>query len=166
MNSFALLWGKILDSSLWINGTKEARLTWIAILAMKNSEGIVYASIVGLADRAKVTVDECKAALLFFLSPDPDDTSKVDDGRRLREVPGGWQVINHDLYRFSTEAKREFWRQTKAAQRAQEKETKAKRAKKIKRGLPLPGEAAHERAVNEGREEDAQHIADHQPGIE
>lgn len=118
MSGFTLLWGKILDSSIWVKESKETRLVWITLLAMKDSEGIVQASVVGLADRAKVTPDECRAALQVFLSPDSDDTSKVEDGRRIREVPGGWQIINHDLYRFSTEAKRRWWAQEKAAQRA------------------------------------------------
>lgn len=131
MSGFALLWGKILDSSLWIKETKETRLVWVAILAMKNQEGVVQSSVVGLADRAKVSVEECRKALKVFLSPDPDDTSKVEEGRRIREVPGGWQVINNDLYRYSTEEKREFWRQQKADQRARDREKKA--AKEAKR---------------------------------
>lgn len=124
MNNFALLWGKILDSSIWIKESKESRLVWITMLAMKDFEGKIQASVVGLADRAKVSPDECRTALTIFLSPDPDDTSKVEDGKRIREIPGGWQVINHDLYRFSTEAKREFWRQSKEEQRSKKRKRK------------------------------------------
>ena len=126
MNGFALLWGKILESSIWVKESKETRLVWITMLAMKDSSGCIQASVIGLADRAKVSADECRTALQIFLSPDPDDTSKVDDGRRIREIHGGWQIVNHDLYRFSTEARREFWRQQKAEQRAH----KPKRARK------------------------------------
>ena len=118
MNGFALLWGKILDSSIWVKESKETRLVWITMLAMKDFQGKIQASVIGLADRAKVSPDECRTALAIFLAPDPDDTSKVEDGRRIREIPGGWEIINHDLYRFSTETKREFWRQSKAEQRA------------------------------------------------
>lgn len=124
MSGFALLWSKILDSSLWIKESKETRLVWIALLAMKNSEGIIEASIVGLADRAKVTVVEAKEALDVLLSPDPDDTSSVEEGRRIRVVQGGWQIVNHDLYRFSTEAKRAFWRAAKADQRLRKSDRK------------------------------------------
>lgn len=117
-DGFALLWGKILRSSIWIKESKETRLVWVTLLALKNHEGKIWSSVVGLADSAKVSVEECREALRIFLSPDPDDTSKVEDGRRIREMPGGWEIVNHDLYRFSTEAKREFWRQQKADQRA------------------------------------------------
>lgn len=115
---FTLLWSKILNSSIWVKESKETRLIWITILAMKNKDGIVQSSVIGLADRAKVTVDECRKALEVLLSPDPDDTSKVEEGRRLKEVSGGWQVINHDLYRFADETKREVWRLDKERQRA------------------------------------------------
>lgn len=145
MNGFALLWGKILDSSIWVKESKETRLVWITMLAMKDSEGKIQASVVGLADRAKVTLDECKQALKIFLSPDPDDTSKVEDGIRIREIPGGWQVINHDLYRFSTEAKREFWRQSKAEQRKKKPSNNMKKMTGVG-GAPDGGAAVIARA--------------------
>lgn len=140
MSTFALLWGKILDSSLWVKESKETRLVWVTILAMKDVEGRVFASVIGLADRAKVTLEECKTALGIFLSPDPDDTSKVEDGKRLREIPGGWQVINNDLYRFSTEEKREFWRQQKAEQRARKEAAKSTKKKSRKSVETVGGE--------------------------
>jgi hypothetical protein len=130
MSGFALLWGKTLDSSLWVNESKETRLVWLTLLMMKNSEGIIQSSVVGLADRAKVSPPEAKAALKVLLSPDPDDSSKVEEGRRIREVPGGWQIVNHDMYRFSTEAKREFWRTSKAEQRENQKKASKRNGKR------------------------------------
>ena len=117
MSGFALLWSRILDSSLWVKESKETRLVWITLLAMRDSEGRVMCSVVGLADRAKVTVEECRKAIVVLEGPDEDDSSGVEGGRRIRRVEGGWEIVNHDRYRFSTEAKREFWRQQKAEQR-------------------------------------------------
>lgn len=122
MTGFSLLWSKILDSSLWINGSKETRLLWVAMLAMKDSDGIIQASVVGLADRAKLTPDECRVALKVLQSPDKDDTSGVENGRRIKEVLGGWQIVNHELYRYSTPFKREYWRERKAIQRMRDRE--------------------------------------------
>jgi hypothetical protein len=110
--SFTLLWQKILRSSLWVQESKETRIVWIALLALKDKDGVIQSSLIGLADAAKVTVEECSAALETLMSPDLNDTSGVEEGRRIRKVQGGWQIINNDLYRFSTEAKREFWRQS------------------------------------------------------
>lgn len=131
MTGFTLLWSKILHSSLWVKESKETRLVWITLLALKNSKGVIQSSVVGLADAAKVTTDECREALKVLLSPDPDDTSGVEEGRRIREVEGGWQIINNDKYRFSTEAKREFWRENKAEYR------KRKNWQTTKNGQPL-----------------------------
>lgn len=117
MSAFCLLWGKILRSSLWINESKETRLLWVTLLALRDVNGEVQASVVGLADAAKLTPQECRTSLKRLLAPDPEDSSGVAQGRRLLEIKGGWQIVNHDLYRFSTEAKRELWRQAKAKQR-------------------------------------------------
>ena len=120
--------------------SKETRLVWITMLAMKDSEGRVIAAPKALAWRARVNDAECSAALEVFKSPDPESTSKIEEGRRIREIPGGWQIINHELYRFSTEAKREFWRNQKREQRASTTPKSArKRSRKIVGG-PLPGE--------------------------
>ncbi len=151
MTGFALLWSKILYSSLWVNESKETRLVWITLLALKNSEGIIQASVVGLADAAKVSPDECKKALKVLLSPDPNDTSKVENGRRIREIPGGWQIVNHDLYRFSTEAKREHWRALKAEERARKGRRKSKG--------PTAREQAFVRAEQNGDQAEADRIA-------
>ncbi len=168
MTGFVLVWAKTLDSSLWVKESKETRLVFLTLLMMKNSEGQISASVVGLADRAKVTVDECKASLKILLAPDPDDTSKVEEGKRIREIPGGWEIVNHDLYRFSTEAKRAFWAQQKAEQRklAAEREAKrkafeagyesehAKRRKPVAKAAKLDGEkAGAQAAINEGLNE-------------
>lgn len=151
MKGFTLLWAKTLDSSVWRRETKETRLVWVTLLMMKDADGVVLSSRVGLADRARVTDEECEEALRVLTSPDPNDTSRVEEGRRLRVIPGGWQVINHDLYRFSTEAKRAYWREAKAQQRA--------KVKPVKRGVPLPGEAAFVKADGDGNHKLADEIA-------
>lgn len=163
MNDFTLLWAKMLRSSIWIKGSKETRLLWVAFLCLKDRDGQVFSSVVGLADAAKLSVEECRKALKVLLSPDPDDSSGVDEGRRLREIQGGWEIVNHDLYRFTTEAKREFWKSIKAEQRrkaAEEndpefKKAKAKeyvlRRKPGKREMKLEGAKAGAcQAINEG----------------
>lgn len=160
MKGFALVWSKTLDSSIWRRESKETRLVWMTLLMMKDAEGIVLASKVGLADRARVTDEECAEALTVLLSPDPNDTSKVEEGRRIREIPGGWQVVNHDLYRFSTEAKREFWRKDKEEQRAKAS-AKLGKPKRIRKAKGLPGEPlTGERQYIRTLERDGQAAAD------
>lgn len=157
MSSFALLHSSILNSSIWIKESKETRLVWVTILASKDKDGVVLSSVVGLADRAKVTPDECREALRIFLAPDPDDTSKVEEGRRLREVPGGWQVVNNELYRFSNLERRELWRQQKEAQRAAD-------ALKKRKPRPLKGEVPYLKACEAGAPTD--HLTGPTPEME
>ncbi len=121
MRGFTLLWQKILRSSLWVKESKETRLVWIAMLALRDQDGKIFSSVLGLADAAKVTIEECRVALGILTSPDVDDTSGIDEGRRIREIQGGWEIVTHDIYRFSTEAKREFWKQQQAEYRASKK---------------------------------------------
>ncbi len=142
MNGFTLLWSKILDSSIWMED-KETRLVWITMLAMKDANGLVRAAKVALAYRARVSVDECDRALGVLLAPDPQSMTPDNEGRRIKEVPGGWQILNNDLYRFSTDAKREFWRQQKADQRAAED---AKKKSKVPKSQNRPASAAFKAA--------------------
>jgi hypothetical protein len=71
---------------------------------------------------ANVTVEECEAALEKFRSLDVNSGSQVDEGRRIRDVDGGWKIVNHEEYQFSTEAKRLAWAEHKRIQREREKE--------------------------------------------
>jgi uncharacterized phage protein (TIGR02220 family) len=139
MSAFTLLWQKILRSSLWVKESKETRLVWIALLAMKDQNGEVHSSVIGLADSAKVTQEECRRALDTLTSTDLDDTSGVEEGRRLKQIPGGWQIVNNDLYRFSTETKREFWRQSQKDYRLQKK---LKETQPIKTEEPSPADTS------------------------
>jgi hypothetical protein len=164
MSGFALLWSKILRSSIWINESKETKLLWIACIALRDSNGEIQCSLVGLADAAKLTVEECRESLKVLLSPDKDDSSGMDDGRRLREIPGGWLVVNHDMYRFSTEEKREFWRKQQAERRAKLNKKVVRKMPKTKGGT-LPGEDTAIRALEAGREDIFDSNADSQESL-
>ncbi len=129
MNGFTLLWSKILDSSIWME-EKETRILWITMLAMKDANGEVRAARAALAHRARLSIEECEVALKVLMAPDPQSMTPDNEGRRIAEMPGGWKILNHEIYRFSTEAKREFWREQKAEQRRKEEEKKLKRSRK------------------------------------
>lgn len=97
-SGFVKLYSSILDSSVW-SESAATRLVWITVLAMADADGYVSASLGGLARRAQVSREECEAALEVLMGPDPDDRSGVDEGRRLKSVQGGWQIVNHRHYR-------------------------------------------------------------------
>src|SRR5689334_15813431 len=103
MEGYTKLFGSIVASTIW-REEKETKIVWITMLALKNSRGVVEASIPGLADLARVTLKECEAALKVLSSPDKYSRSKEYEGRRIQAVPEGWLVLNHEKYRAKLNA--------------------------------------------------------------
>lgn len=95
--TFVKLHGSILDSSIWLE-SPTTRLVWITMLAMADADGIVSASVGGLAHRAHVEREDCLSALATFLGPD-EDSRDGTTGERIEKVPGGWLLLNHANYR-------------------------------------------------------------------
>jgi hypothetical protein len=125
--TFALVWSCMLDSSLWVDGSKEARLLFLTMLMLKNKEGEIRMSFPGLRDRAKLTQEECTAALKELMAPDKESQNKELNGRRIVELEdGGWKVVSHEKYRFTTEEQRKYWADQKAKQRLGVKSKKGK----------------------------------------
>ena len=110
--SFTKLFSSIMESTIWIE-PYPTRIVWVAMLAMADRKGRVCASVPGLAKRAGVTRDECEAALVTFLSPDPDSRTKALEGRRIEPIDGGWCLVNYVKYREmrDNEERREYQRE-------------------------------------------------------
>lgn len=121
-NTFTKLFESILDSTVW-QEPLPTKVVWITMLAMADRDGRVWASVPGLAKRAGVTLAEGEAALKRFLSPDEYSRSQEEDGKRVREIDGGWELINHNKYRqmLSVEERREYQRVKQAEYRAKKK---------------------------------------------
>lgn len=119
--TFTKLFSSITESTIWCEPA-ATRLTWITMLAMADRHGRVWASIPGLANRARVTVSEVESALRTFLSPDPYSRTPDNEGRRVIDIDGGWQLLNHAKYRdirdeeTIRESKREHMRRKRAAE--------------------------------------------------
>jgi hypothetical protein len=97
MGGYSKLFESILDSSVWFESDAVVRV-WVTLLAMKDRDGIVHASLPGLAHRAHKSVEETRAALEIFMSPDEHSRTPDNEGKRINEVAGGWQVLNHEIY--------------------------------------------------------------------
>lgn len=95
---FAKLDSGIIHSSVWAQ-SKETRILWVTMLAMKDQNGFVWAALPGLARAANITLEECVDALKILEAPDPYSRTKSHDGIRVQSVEGGWFVINHEKYR-------------------------------------------------------------------
>jgi hypothetical protein len=116
---FTKLFNSILDSTIW-QEPPATKLVWITLLAMADRNGDVHASIPGLAKRAGVTLEECESALECLRSPDKYSRTKDHEGRRIREMDGGFTLLNHGKYRalLSAEERKEYNRKKQAEYRA------------------------------------------------
>jgi hypothetical protein len=121
MAGFVKIYSTILQSSVWFEDA-PIRVLWITLLAMADRRGVVVASLPGLAHAANVTREQCEAGLLKLSAPDPDSKSKSREGRRIREIKGGWAILNYTKYReLRTEGqvvdaeRKKRWRKAKTA---------------------------------------------------
>ena len=95
------------------------------MLLMANKDGIVDASVPGLARHARVTLDECQQALAVLSNPDRFSRTPDCEGRRIEAVEGvGWRLVNHAKYRekLGAEERREYKRQHEQARRERQRE--------------------------------------------
>ena len=116
MGGYTPLFSSITTSTVWLEDDSTLRV-WITMLATKDKDGIVNASIPGLAATARVSLEKCERALNKFLSPDPYSRTKECEGRRIQEIAGGWLVLNHNIYKDKVKSRAEYYR-TRRAQRS------------------------------------------------
>ena len=95
--NYIKLFSSILDSTLW-DCDLPTKVVWITMLAMADQDGVVSASVPGLAKRAGVSRQDCERALDHFLSPDPDSSRPDHDGRRIERTADGWRLLNFGLF--------------------------------------------------------------------
>lgn len=138
MSGYTKLFSSLLDSTVW-QESKETRLVWVTMLVMKDRRQVVEASVPGLAKRAGVSIEEAEAALERLRSPDQYSRTQENEGRRIKDVEGGWIILNGEKYRDKMNAD-----EVRAYKAMKQKEY---RNRDKQRGGPLPGETAF---VNHG----------------
>lgn len=123
MHGYTKLFGSIITSSIWCEDN-VTRIVWVTMLALKNQHHIVEGSLPGLAAMARVTTEECAAALEKLQAADPHSRTQEHEGRRIRAIEGGWLILNGEKYRkkLSAEERREYFRLKQADRRARVKQ--------------------------------------------
>jgi len=122
MSGYTKLFSSIVGSTVW-REANHVRIVWVTMLALADRRGIVEASVPGLAGFSRVSRRQCDEALERLQAPDPDSRSPADEGRRIRPVPGGWQLINFSSYRekMGADERREYKRLKQQERRRREK---------------------------------------------
>ena len=108
---YTKLFSDIVMSTIW-REPDHVRLVWITMLALRDRWHTVQASVPGLADAARVSLESCRDAIKILSSPDPDSRTKDFDGRRIEETEGGWLILNGEKFRqrMSLDDRREYQR--------------------------------------------------------
>lgn len=133
--SFTKLFSSITESTIWV-APDPHRITWICMLAMADRKGRVFASIPGLANRARVQVSDVEAAIISFLGPDTYSRTKDHEGKRIEEIDGGWRLINYQKYRAMCdeetikESKRRYINERRARERSVDNSRKSRNQSK------------------------------------
>ena len=104
------------------------------MLAIADAEGIVSASIPGLASVSNVEQEAARSAIKTLLEPDPDSRTKDFEGRRIEEIDGGWRILNYRKYRrmLNDEERKEYkakWIATKRLQQSTNVDSRQSRRK-------------------------------------
>jgi len=134
-NSFAPIFTKILDSSLW-EEPYTVRLLFVAMLALKDADHVVRYNDYQLHRRANLKLAEVGEALKILASPDQRRGQQEHEGRRIRKVADGWLVLNGQEYE---EQMRAISRRVYQARKQRE----YREGKKLAGRGPLAGEATY-----------------------
>jgi len=149
MEMWTPLFSGIVSASIW-ELPYHCRIVWVAIIAIKDRKGFVWASVPGLARLANVTREECEDALRRFESPDEDSKCQERRGQKLLKVAGGWQVLGHERNQEKMHEVGEEIRKMKNAAR----QAKWRKNQQLKNGTPLKGEVPYVEALKAGAPEE------------
>jgi len=144
VTGFTKLFSTIIHSTVW-REDMHVKVVWVTLLAMADRNGRIWASVPGLADASRVSLPQCREALAKLSGPDPDSRTKTNEGRRIKEIDGGWELLNYLKYReMRSEDERRL--QTRAAVRR----FRQKKAEQLTVSLSKPEKAqAEEEAERE-----------------
>lgn len=105
-----------------------------------------FAALGNVANRARVTLDEARAAVEILEGPDSESSDPENEGRRLERVPGGWVVLNAEKHRDLV---------TRAIRQAQTAErVRRHRALKRNSNAPVTPSEAYSGSVTKERSEE------------
>lgn len=120
---YTKLFEEIVRSTIWAQNDRT-RIVWITMLALKDRNHFVRATETFLAAASNVPIEACREALKVLSSPDPNSRSTNDEGRRICQVPGGWEIINGEYYarKLNESERREYKRQKQSEYRKRKKD--------------------------------------------
>lgn len=125
MNGYTKLFADIVTSTIW-NEPNDCRVMWITMLALKERDNVVRATVPFLAKASNISLEACEVYLERFQQPDKYSRSQEHEGRRITPVEGGWLILNGQKYqdKLNGEYRKEQVREAVARHRAKMKPRK------------------------------------------
>lgn len=103
MADYVRIFSSIIYSTIW-QEDYPTRILWITMLSIQDEDGLVEASVHGLANAANITIEECEASLNKLTTPDSYSRDKSrdesKDGSRIKKTKYGWKIINSEYYKL------------------------------------------------------------------
>lgn len=118
LSGYTKTFAHILTSSIWQEDDKTLRV-FLTLMVGKDRNHFFRATIPGLANLARVSIEECEKALEKLESPDKYSRTKENEGRRIQRVEEGWIVLNGEKYRrmLTSDERRAYYREKKREER-------------------------------------------------
>lgn len=88
----------ITKSTIWTEDDSTFRI-WIWMMAEADRDGVVQATIPGIALGCRKTITEVETALEKFEQPDPYSSNPANEGRRIAKIARGWRLLNYTDHR-------------------------------------------------------------------
>jgi len=85
----------MLYSSFWASESIATRVVWMTMMLLADKDGDVACSVYGLAEKAKVSLNECEKAIERLKAPMPQSFCSFDESRLIVETDLGWRFVNH-----------------------------------------------------------------------
>lgn len=98
MSGYVKLFSSILDSTIWDTPPAITKV-WFTLMAMADRDGVVEASVPGLANRARIDIETTEKAIALFMAPDKYSKTPDYEGRRLAAIEGGWILLTYSKHR-------------------------------------------------------------------
>lgn len=117
---YNLLYSSIVTSSIWVEDPVTLKV-WVAMLALKDSNGFVPGSVPGFANLCNISIEQMETALACLMSPDPHSRTPAFEGRRIEKVDGGWRVLNAEAYDTAASIMRRRANNRRAQQRRRQR---------------------------------------------
>jgi hypothetical protein len=148
MTGFTKLFAGIVHSTVW-REEMHVKVVWITMLALADRHGRVLASFPGLADAARVSLEQCRDALDRLGGPDEYSRTKDHEGRRVEEIDGGWRVLNYLKYREMRDDSERRIQVREAVRRYREKKSESITVRRSNRSKPEKAQAEAEAEAEE-----------------